>query len=95
MLRNEAPSHEDMKTPTTKMNVMDVTNPRPDSRRQVLLRFIGKFQMYVSWERWNEELTEHIDSEMSVDWGEETVNEMNKPACEVECDGDWKKNDTI
>lgn len=39
-------------------------------------------------------LTEHIDSEMSIDRGEESVNEMYKPPCEVECDGDWKQNDT-
>lgn len=32
---------------------------------------------------------------MGIDWGEETVNEVNKPPSEVECDGDWKKNDTI
>lgn len=43
----------------------------------------------------NEKLTEHIDSEMCIDRREESVDEMNKPPCEVECDSDWKQNDTI
>lgn len=28
-VRTEAPNHDDMKIPTRKMKVMDVTNPRP------------------------------------------------------------------
>lgn len=28
-LRTDAPNHEDMNTPTMKMNVIEVTNPRP------------------------------------------------------------------
>lgn len=27
--RSEAPNHEDINTPTKKMKLMDVTNPRP------------------------------------------------------------------
>ncbi|KAF2572083.1 hypothetical protein F2Q70_00001005 [Brassica cretica] len=30
LMRSEAPSHEDMNTPTRKMNVMDVINPSPN-----------------------------------------------------------------
>jgi len=29
-LRTEAPNQDDMNTPTKKMNVMEVTNPRPN-----------------------------------------------------------------
>lgn len=30
LMRSEAPRHEDMNTPTGKMNVMDVINPSPN-----------------------------------------------------------------
>jgi hypothetical protein len=31
--RREAPSHDDMNTPTRKMKLMEVTNPRPAQHR--------------------------------------------------------------
>jgi hypothetical protein len=29
--------------------------------------------------------TKHVDSQLSIDWREESVNKMNEPPCDVEC----------
>jgi len=46
--RTDAPNHDDMKTPTKKMKVMEVMNPRPD---QILTNNINKFQTIKSIEK--------------------------------------------
>lgn len=35
----------------------------------------------------NKVLTKCIDPQMRIDWGEESIHEMNEPPCGVECDG--------
>lgn len=41
--KTEAPNHDDMNTPTRKMNVTDVANPRPIQETRIMVR---NFEIY-------------------------------------------------
>jgi len=37
--RTDAPNHDDMNTPTTKMNIMEVMKPSPEKGNNLLVNF--------------------------------------------------------
>jgi FMN phosphatase YigB (HAD superfamily) len=43
---------------------------------------------------WNILHTKNIDSQLCIDWREESINKMNEPPGEVECYRYWEENYT-
>ncbi|KAF9662533.1 hypothetical protein SADUNF_Sadunf18G0064000 [Salix dunnii] len=80
-----------MNTPTKKMNVKEVINPRPSKEQKKASQMIKRKRLMVLNINL---LTKDINSKLGINRREESIHEVNKPPSYVEGDSNGKQDDT-